>query len=257
MRATLCPGQFTLTLAYAGEATSESWLLLNAWAKIETPFRAPPLPASVALGLIWFCVRKRRYDVAFLIAAGVDSFLRTGELMLLKNKDVSLDLEDSGTIKLTHTKSGQKHAAFESSIIQDSMVVDVYRIHQRRSPHGNDPNEFVFKSSRASFYDLFEEGMRWLGVAGLRFKPYSIRRGSASSFYRKCKSMELILERGRWSTVRVGRIYVNDGLAKETEMKLSDAVNYSLAVKSQALTLWLTQERILGQALQRPTNSAG
>ena len=190
----------------------------------------------------------------FLIAAGFDSFLRTGELMLLKNKDVNLDVDNSGTIKSAHTKSGQRHAAFESSTILDSMVSELFRIHQRRSPHGREPNEFVFRSSRASFYDPFDEGMRWLGVAGFCFKPYSLRRGGATSFYRKCRSMELTLERGRWSTVRVGRIYVNDGLAKETEMKFSDAINFSLAVKSQALSLWLTQERSYGQALQRPAN---
>ena len=133
---------------------SESLLLLNTWAKIESPFRAPPLPATVALGLIWYFVRKRRFDIAFLIAAGFDSFLRTGELLLLKNKDVCLDMEGSGTIKLAHTKSGQRHAAFESTTILDGMVADLFRIHQRRSPHGREPNEFVYQNSRASFYDL-------------------------------------------------------------------------------------------------------
>ena len=233
---------------------SESWLLLNAWAKIESPFRAPPLPATVALGLIWYFVRKRRFDIAFLIAAGFDSFLRTGELLLLKNKDVCLDMEGSGTIKLAHTKSGQRHAAFESTTILDGMVADLFRIHQRRSPHGREPNEFVYQNSRASFYDLFEDGIRWLGVCGLQFKPYSIRRGGATAFYRKSKSMELTLERGRWSTVRIGRIYINDGLAKETEMKLTDAVTYSLAVKCQALNLWLAEERCCGMDLQRRAN---
>ena len=45
------------------------------------------------------------------------------------------------------------------------------------------------------------------------------------------------------AVVRVGRIYINDGLAKETEMKLSDAQIYTLAVKSQALSQWLAEER--------------
>ena len=66
--------------------------------------------------------------------------------------------------------------------------------------------------------------------------------------------MELTLERGRWSTVRVGRIYINDGLAKETEMKLTDAQVYTLAVKSLALSQWLAEERWCGQALQRAAN---
>ena len=169
----------------------------------------------------------------------------------MKNKDVCLDSNGSGTIKLTHTKSGQRHASFESSTIFDDMVSKLFRIHQQRSPHGRDPNEFIFQNTRASFYDLFDEGLIWLGVAGWGFKPYSLRRGGATAFYRKHRSMELTLERGRWSTVRVGRIYINDGLAKETEMKLSDALTYTLAVKSQALSQWLAEERWCGQALQR------
>ena len=64
---------------------------MNTWAKLEAPFRAPPLPALDTLALIWYLVRKRRFDVAFLIAAGFDGFLRTGELLNLKNKDIQVD----------------------------------------------------------------------------------------------------------------------------------------------------------------------
>ena len=70
------------------------------------------MPALIALGLAWFCVRKKRVDAAFLILAGFDSFLRTGELMSLLNKDVLVDDEGLGVIRLVHTKSGQRHAAF-------------------------------------------------------------------------------------------------------------------------------------------------
>ena len=120
------------------------------------------------------------------------------------------------------TKSGQRHAAFESSTILGSVVFEFYRIHQGRSPHGRDPEAYVYDNSPASFYDLFEEGLIWLGTAGYRFKPYSMRRGGATS-YGKCRSMELTLERGSWATVRAGRIYINDGSAKETEMNLPEA----------------------------------
>ena len=234
---------------------SESWLLLNAWAKLEAPFRAPPLPALITLALIWLLVRKRRFDCAFLVAAGYDGFLRTGELLNLKNKDVRLDVNFLGAVKLAFTKSGQRHAAFESSVIQDKLVGRLFRMHERPSPHGNDPEPYIHPGSASSFYDLYEDGMAWLGVSHLRFKPYSIRRGGATSFYRTCRSMELTLERGRWATVRVGRIYINDGLAKETEMKLPEATKYTLAIAAQALITWLQDERSSGRALQRNLSS--
>ena len=63
--------------------------------------------------------------------------------------------------------------------------------------------------------------------------------------------MELTLERGRWASVRVGRIYISDGLAKETEMQLPEVTKYHLAIKAQALLAWLHRERGSGRALQR------
>ena len=187
---------------------SESWLLLNTWAKLEAPFRAPPLPGLVVLALIWYLVRRRRYDAAFLVAAGFDGFLRTGEMLNLMNKDVQIGADNLGAIRFAFTKSGQRHAAFESSTVQDPLVGRLFRLHVAHSPQGQDPEAYIFSGSKCSFYELFEDGLSWLGVSHLRFKPYSLRRGGATAFFRKWKSMELTLERGRWASARIGRIYI-------------------------------------------------
>ena len=67
--------------------------------------------------------------------------------------------------------------------------------------------------------------------------------------------MELTLERGRWASARSGRIYIyiysNDGVAKETELKLSEAVKYQLAVEAEALRTWISQEGESRVRLQR------
>ena len=81
-----------------------------------------------------------------------------------------------------------------------------------------------------------------LGVADHGFKPYSLRRGGATAYFRASGSMELTLERGRWSSARVGRIYINDGLAKAVELKIGGEILRSLQVKADALRLWLSQE---------------
>ena len=97
----------------------------------------------------------------------------------------------------------------------------------------------------------FEEGLIWPAASAFRLKPYSIRRGGATAFHRKRRSMELTLERGRWASVRVGRIYISDGLAKETEMQLPDVTQYNLAIKARALIAWFHQERGGGRCLHR------
>ena len=71
------------------------------------------------------------------------------------------------------------------------------------------------------------------------FKPYSVRRGGATAYFRATRNMEAALDRGRWSSARVARIYLNDGLAREVELQLSAVVRDRLHVFAAALSLWL------------------
>ena len=54
--------------------------------------------------------------------------------------------------------------------------------------------------------------------------------------------MEQTLDRGRWSSVRVARIYINDGLAKEIELEFGKAIQDQLKLKEAALSLWLQRQ---------------
>ena len=89
------------------------------------------------------------------------------------------------------------------------------------------------------FYQLFKAGLRWLGVESMGFQPYSVRRGGATSFFRCTRNMEATLDRGRWGSVRVARIYVNDGLAREVELRFSPEVRERLRLMGAALREWL------------------
>ena len=221
---------------------SESWYMLNAWAWYEVPTRAPPLPPLVCLGLAWFCIRSQRLDAAFLLVAGFDSFLRTGEILSLTIGDISLDRRGSGVIKLAHTKTGQRHAAFEASTMLDPMVAKLFLCFQKQLPPGTHKGHYIYAGSMKSFYDLFEAGLAWLGVQSYGLKPYSIRRGGATSYYRRTRRMDDTLERGRWASYRVARIYVNDGLAKEVEMNFPPLTQARLETVANALALWLARQ---------------
>jgi hypothetical protein len=215
--------------------------MLNAWNRYEVPIRAPPIPDLVAMALAWYCVRAGDLGAAFLMLAGFDGFLRTGELLSLWISDVGVDAS-GGLIKLSHTKSGQRHAAFEASTMRSSLVAKMFRIFVSRLPPGTNLNSYIFAGPAYRFYRLFEAGLEWLGVADLGFKPYSLRRGGATAFYRACGSMEMTLERGRWSSARVGRIYINDGLAKAVELQIGGEIWKRIRVKADALRLWISQE---------------
>ena len=191
---------------------------------------------------MWYCVRRRQLGAAFLLAAGYDAFLRTGEMLSLTIADVSIDADDRGIIKLVHTKTGQRHAAFEVATVNDPLVGQLFRQYRRALPAGTHEEHYIFAGSAKSFCQLFDDGLKWLSLQSYKFKPYSIRRGGATAFYRRTRQMEFTLERGRWSSYRVARIYINDGLAKEVEMQFPPHLRFVLATKASALTWWLASQ---------------
>ena len=103
-------------------------------------------------------------------------------------------------------------------------------------------DHYIFVPKPHVFYALFKEGLRWLGVDHTRFSPYSIRRGGATAYFRVTRNMEATLDRGRWSNVKAARIYVNDGLAKEVELRLPPEVESHLDILILALELWLSRQ---------------
>ena len=174
--------------------------------------------------------------------AGFESFLRTEEILSLTIGDVSLDRHGGGVIKLAHTKTSQRHAAFKVSTMMDPMVAQLFCRSQRHLPPGTHKDHYMFARSMKSFYDLFEAGLAWLGVKSYRLKPYSIRHGGATSYYRRTLFMDDTLERGRWASYRVARIYVNDGLAKDVEMSFPPVTQAGLNTVANALALWLSRQ---------------
>ena len=217
----------------------ESWYLLNAWARYEIPLRAPPMPAEVALALAWFFVRSGEPGGALLILLGFDCFLRTGELLSLTLDDIVFGSDGTGVVRLGHTKTGQRHAAFEASTINDPLCGAMFRAVLSKLPANTHSGNYIFRPRVWKFYSLFDKGLRWLDLEGWGFKPYSLRRGGATAFFRATRSMEAALDRGRWSSARVARIYLNDGLAKEVELRFSAATRSLINTKAEAMKLWL------------------
>ena len=77
------------------------------------------MPVEVAASLAWYFVRMGHLGGALLILIGFDCFLRAGELLSLIIDDLSFNAAGLGVVRLAHTKSGKRHAAFEASTIND------------------------------------------------------------------------------------------------------------------------------------------
>ena len=188
----------------------ESWFLLSCWSRLEVPCRAPPLPGLVVLALIEWLLAHRQESAAFLIAAGFDGFLRTRELLSLTWADVMVDRNFSGVISLAHTKVGQRNASFEASVILDPLVGRLFLRAQAAREPGTSDDFYIFAGSEERFYKLFKEALADLGLSSYGFRPYSLRRGGATAYYRATRNMPATIERGRWATVRVARTSTTD-----------------------------------------------
>ena len=89
-----------------------------------------------------------------LILAGFDSFLRTGEMLSLTYSDFVIDDNNRAVIRLAHTKSGQRHAAFEASVIADPLVGMMYRVVKKTLPVRTHPDHYICPTVPACFLQV-------------------------------------------------------------------------------------------------------
>ena len=68
-----------------------------------------------------------------------------------------------------------------------------------------------------------ERNLESLSATGLDdhlFRPYSLRRGGATSYFAKHASLDRLLIAGRWQSSKTARVYINEGLAILAELQL-------------------------------------
>ena len=117
----------------------------------------------------------------------------------------------------------------------DPLVPALFERARAAALPGTASRAYIFPGSEGRFYELFAQALAVLGLGHMGFRPYSLRRGGATAYYRATRNMPATIERGRWSTARVARIYINDGLAKEVEIRVPEALLAQLRLRAEAL----------------------
>ena len=64
-----------------------------------------------------------------------------------------------------------------------------------------------------SFRNTFAHHIKRFHLEAHLFRPYSLRRGGATALFQQTGSMETALLKGRWSSTKVAKIYLSDGLS--------------------------------------------
>ena len=90
--------------------------------------------------------------------------------------------------------------------------------------------------SGSAFRSLFRTILQELGIEGLNFRPYSLRRGGATFEMQSHGLMERTLIRGRWKNSNVARLYICDGLAMLPRLTMTMEAKAAIARFSAVFT---------------------
>lgn len=187
-----------------------TWRLLGAWAKREMPARAPPLTVYLVEAMAGLAMSHNEPQVATALMLGFYGLLRTGELLKLSAQDFSIGKSPRVlVINLGLTKGGARQGALESVTVDNLTVVNMVDVFCKRSSRGDK----LLPKGNAHFRMTFNQLLKELCLDDWGFRPYSLRRGGATEHFRRFNSLSATTVRGRWSSAKMARIYLNDGLA--------------------------------------------
>ena len=196
----------------------ESWRLFKSWRRVEVPCRAPPLTVMLARAFIARAVHLNNLRLAALISLGFHALLRTGELLQLQFGDIECSTE-CGIVSLKRSKSGLRSGAQEAVALRDSLCLQILHTLLVTTPHHRGDKLWLY--SAQAFRLQFKRLVNFFNANNLNFKPYSLRRGGATFLLQQGLALESILVRGRWKSIAVGRLYLEDGLAQIPSLRLS------------------------------------
>ena len=93
--------------------------------------------------------------------------------------------------------------------------------------------------SPAAFRKMFREALDCLHLTQFNFQLYSLRRGGATYDYLANNNIQRTVLRGRWGDLRTARIYIQDGAASITELRLSPQAQNQVALFSAYLQRYI------------------
>ena len=186
------------------------WKLWRQWGLQELPDRAPPLSLEGAMAMAGVLWDRGWLLEALLLVFAFDAFLRTSEFMSVLRGQITFGRQ-RGIMhwSLPATKSSRRKGGPEGVAFELSPYVEVFELLVANLL----PGDKVCHCSQAHFRKAFDAARLALGVCG-DIKPYSLRRGGATEFCRSTGWMAKTMERGRWSEMKIARIYVNTAMAE-------------------------------------------
>ena len=161
-------------------------------------------------------VQKGQLIFACLVAIGFHALLRTGEILALRYCDFEFSTT-CGVVNLGASKSGLRTGSEEAVALRDETTLLLL---DTLWSQAHFPGQKLWPFSGQSFRETLRSHLRFFRVCHLQYKPYSLRRGWATYLLQQGVPLEAILLRGRWKSLSVGRLYLEDGLAQLPSLRI-------------------------------------
>ena len=204
---------------------TKSWKLVSTWNKIELPARVVPISAEILLAIAGLFMKWQWHKLGLMLVVAYSTFLRTGEIFRIRRENVVFGAGNQpAVIFLQDTKTAQrKQILWEKVLVKEPLAVDCLRALclSCSSP------QLLVQDSIFQFRRLWKQAVVELQLSQWKILPYSIRRGGATSAYKRGMSFEELMQQGRWSNVATARIYLDEGL--------QELQNFSLTPPSRQL----------------------
>ena len=193
-----------------------SWRLMKTWTTNEVPNRAPPLTETILKAMAGWSFFNEKFKFGLSLLVAFYGLLRTGELLALQAWQFHMTSpSEPAVVSLGLTKSGKRQGAAESITISELSVLQLlWRWKQSASEH-----EFLTDKPHV-WRDTFSNCLESLQLHSWEFRPYSLRRGGATSLFVKVGSLDRVLLLGRWTAVKTAKVYLNSGLAMLADIQV-------------------------------------
>jgi len=204
---------------------------LKGWLKLQPSKSYPPLTWDLTVLISCQMTRQHKLKYAIATLLAFDCFLRVGELVNIRKVDIAttgdvrMGAEYKGTaIRLRKTKTGPNQWVQ----IHDKNV-EVLLLALLSCVSGDQTSLFPFTANQ--YRSCFKQVCSQLNLSS-SYVPHSLRHGGATRWHLLGNSIEDILMRGRWSSTKSARRYIQAGRA----MLLTVEIPSSLASKAQLLS---------------------
>jgi integrase len=181
---------------------------LASWKKIVPSKQYPPLPYEILLVFAWEAQRQGNFAVmvAFLVAWG--AYLRVSEVCALCWEDVVFGMRSSVVLAVQDSKGGRGDT--QNTVLYGAKIRRLLRRWKESNPNPR-PRGSVFRLSSTQLNGFISGCVVKYGLKDCGFVFHSIRHGKASFDLGRKLSVETIVVRGRWGSVKSARRYFQAG----------------------------------------------